>query len=572
MVCSSGVDSESALGERIRVGDGAGGRAISEDRLVVLHDYADNPAALQSFAAVGLQAAMAAPVHEDGAVVGSLVVASHRPGRRYSPVEQDMLLSFADHASLAVTDARMVSTLRKALDDARHDAMHDVLTGLPNRALLRDRLTQAWARAHRRNSLVAVLFLDLDGFKHVNDSLGHDVGDQLLMAVGARLGIRLRDADTVARMGGDEFAVIIEDVDAIDQVEEVAERLLEMLADPIVVDNREVAVNASIGIAVAAGDETDGRALLRNADLAMYEAKRSGGARFVVYRAEMHRTTVERLDLEQALRRALTTDELLLHYQPIHDIASGRIVSVEALVRWRHPVRGVISPAEFIPIAESSRLIGPLGEWVLREACAQAARWPADIQVAVNVSPLQIDSCLVPTVRRILAETGLSPHRLKLEVTEGTAMADVPETMEVIADLHREGIHFAIDDFGTGHSSLARLRRLPIDQLKIDRSFVEDLADPGGAVLVSAIIALARGAGLVAVAEGVETDAQLQQLRELGCDQAQGFLFARPADAAVVTQLILASERARLQPAVPAPLPLPLPLPLPRTKPATIPR
>jgi len=538
LVCASGVDPQSTLAARIAVGEGAGGLAIAENRLVVINDYSENPRALTSFAERGLQAAMAAPVHENGLVVGSITVASYEPGRRYSSAEREMLLSFADHASLAITDARIAENLRQALSDARHDAMHDVLTGLPNRALLRDRLSQAWARAARHQSMIALLFLDLDGFKHVNDSLGHDVGDQMLVAVGARLSCDLRDCDTVARLGGDEFAVLVEDIQSADEVSEVADRLLELLTDPIDIDGRQVSVTASIGIALSTGDDPDSQALLRNADLAMYAAKRTGGGCAVTYEPDMHRDTVGRMDLEQALRHAIGNDELLLHYQPIHDLPTGRIVSLEALVRWEHPTRGLVSPAEFIPVAESSGLIIGIGDWVLRQACTQAAQWPQSIQIAVNVSPLQINRTLVDTVRAVLAETGLSPQRLKLEVTEGTAMADSPDIQQVIADLHDLGINFAIDDFGTGHSSLARLRRLPIDQIKIDRSFVADLDNADGIVLVRAIVALARGAGLVAVAEGVETETQLQQLRDLGCDQVQGFLLARPTTAQTITHML----------------------------------
>jgi diguanylate cyclase (GGDEF)-like protein len=539
ILCSVGVEPGSSLLDRIRIGDGAGGRAISENRLVVIHDYATASDALPNFAHTQLQAAMGAPVHQNGVVAGSLVVASRQPGRRYSSVEQEILLSFADHVSLAITDATTTESLRRSLVDARYDALHDELTGLPNRALLRERLDHAWATARRTQAPIALLFLDFDDFKDINDSLGHDAGDRLLVTLAARFADILRPGDTVARLGGDEFAVLIENLDGLITAEAVAAHLLAVLAEPVALVGRDVTMRGSIGIAVSDFTQSDARSLLYSADLAMYEAKRRGGGRYVRYEPEMHEGTLERLDTEHALKIAITSDQLVLHYQPIQDLRSGRIVGAEALVRWQHPVRGLLGPIDFIPIAESSRLITGLGEWVLRAACAQAVQWPDDTEIAVNLSPRQIEPDLPQRVRDILAESGLSPDRLTLEVTESVAMADSAETLQIINELHAMGVHFAIDDFGTGHSSVARLRTLPVDQLKIDQSFVNSLdVDGGNAVLISAIVALSHGSGLVAVAEGVETPEQLRQLIELGCDRAQGYLLGRPTPACEFVTLL----------------------------------
>ena len=537
--CAINVEPGSPLGKRVRIGEGAGGRAISENQLVVMHDYAGRADALPNWSELGLSAAMGAPVHENGIVVGSLVVASRAPGRCYSEAEQSILLSFADHVSLALTDATTTQSLRRALEAAHHDAMHDELTGLPNRALLRDRLEQAWARGCRNGLPIALLFLDFDDFKDVNDSLGHDAGDQLLVALAERLAESLRPGDTIARLGGDEFAILVENLSVSSTAEALAARLLEVLLEPVVVNGRDVTMRGSVGIAVADFTETGSQSLLYSADLAMYEAKRRGGNRYMRYRPDMHLDTLVRLDIEHALKQAIGNGELVLHYQPIEELSSGRIVGAEALVRWQHPVRGLIAPVDFVPIAEASGLITGLGEWVLRTACAQATRWPADMELAVNLSPRQLEPDLPQVVRDILAETGLSSDRLVLEVTEGTVMADAPETQRIIEELHAMGVHFSIDDFGTGHSSIARLRTLPVNQLKIDKSFVNTLdADSGTDVFISAIVALAHGSNLIVVAEGVETPGQRCRLVALGCDRAQGYLFSRPVEADVIATML----------------------------------
>jgi diguanylate cyclase (GGDEF)-like protein len=536
----AGTGPRMLVGQRSRVGHGAGGRAISEQRLVVIHDYPQATDALPAWVEAQTQAAMAAPVHENGIVVGSLVVGSVVPGRRYSEAEQATLMSFADHVSLALTDAMTTQSLHHALEAARHDAMHDELTRLPNRALLRDRLEQAWVRGCRTGAPIALLFLDFDDFKDINDSLGHEAGDRLLVALAERLAGSLRPGDTIARLGGDEFAVLIENMSTSSTAEGLAARLLEVLLEPVVVNGRDVTMRASIGIAVSEFTEPDSQSLLYSADLAMYEAKRRGGGRYVRYRPDMHLDTLVRLDTEHALKLAIHAGELVLHYQPIEELESGAIIGAEALVRWQHPVRGLIGPMDFVPIAEASGLIIGLGEWVLRTACKEATTWPADMEIAVNLSPRQLEPELPQLVRDILAETGLTSDRLVLEVTEATAMADAPETQRIIEELHAMGVHFSIDDFGTGHSSIARLRTLPVDQLKIDKSFVStlDADDSGTDVFVSAIVALAHGSGLVAVAEGVETAGQRRRLVALGCDRAQGYLFSRPVTADLIEAMM----------------------------------
>jgi diguanylate cyclase (GGDEF)-like protein len=542
IMCAFGLDEGSPIGTRVRIGTGASGRAIAQNRLVVMQDYADDRDAYAGHVRSGIKSAMAAPVRENGQAVGSLVVASGTPGRQYTDLEQETLLVFADHASLAIAEARSAEALRHALAEARHDAMHDALTGLPNRALLKDRLTRAVKRATRLNGMIGLLFLDLDDFKHVNDSLGHDAGDKLLNSVAKRLRSCLRDEDTIARLGGDEFAILVEDLDSTKETGQVAARLLDALRAPFALSGRQVDVHASIGIATT--DETTGGAsLLRSADLAMYEAKRLGGGRWVRFEPDMHNKSLQRLDLEQELRRAIDTDQLQLHYQPIIDLTNGRVCAAEALARWPHPDRGMIPPAEFIPVAEEARLIGALGEWVLRRACADAATWRPDVSVTVNVSPSQVTSDLPRLVVGVLGEAQLGPDRLTLELTEATAMTDAPATLAAMQQLHDVGVRIAIDDFGTGYSSLARLQSLPVDMLKIDRSFIATLDQHVNAsAIVSAIVALSRGTGLVTIAEGVESARQVETLASLGCDRAQGFHLGRPAPAQDLANHLLPTQ------------------------------
>lgn len=532
LIRSAGVtDDLRSLIRRAGVAEGVAGRAIAARHLVVDEAYGREPNTLEAFLADKIRSAMAAPVFEGSQVVGALVVGSHLPGRGYGPSEQDTLLAFADHASLALTDHCTVRELRTALDTARHDALHDPLTGLPNRALLRDRVDQALRRREPQGGLTALALMDLDGFKGVNDSLGHDAGDRLLVAVAERLRAALRPGETLARLGGDEFAVLVEDVESAVAAERVADRLLVELAAPFSVANHELKINASIGVAISAEPDETPRDLLRNADLAMYKAKASGKGRHARYYPGLYIETLTRLETETALREALEADQFVLRYQPIVRLADGVIRHVEALIRWQRPGRPLVSPAEFIAVAEASGLIAPIGDWVLRRACTDTLGWQAhpDLDLSVNLSPVQVAPGFPDRLAGILSETGFPAHRLILEITESLLMDDTPDTLAVLAAVQALGVRLAIDDFGTGYSSLSRLHTLRVDQLKIDKSFIDQLAGSGGAMtVVGGVVALGHGLGMTVVAEGVETPEQCELLLGQACHEAQGYLFARP--------------------------------------------
>jgi diguanylate cyclase (GGDEF)-like protein/PAS domain S-box-containing protein len=457
-----------------------------------------------------------------------------------------------------VLNARDISRHKSLEAQLVQRALHDQLTGLPNRMLFMDRLEQALERSARRGKFAAVLFLDLDRFKLVNDNLGHDHGDQLLVQVADRLRSCLRRVDTIARIGGDEFTVLLEDVGSGGDAVLVAERIIEAFRGSFRIENQEIFVGASIGIAVGGRDQgTTAQGLLRNADIAMYRAKANGRACFEIFKSSMRETVKGRLRMETELRRALDRGELRLHYQPQVDLRTARIVGLEALVRWEHPERGLVPPGSFIPIAEETGLILPIGRWVLETACRQASLWRADAEIgldlvmAVNLSPRQFrHPRLVQDVGQVLAESGLDASGLEVEITEGTAMGDADATVKTLEHLKAIGIRLAIDDFGTGYSSLGYLKRFPIDVLKVDRSFVAGLPqNRGDAAIVRAVVGLSRALGLKAVAEGVETPEQLAELRGLGCDQGQGYLFGRPT-ATEVADVIL--RRSSLAEAVPA--------------------
>jgi diguanylate cyclase (GGDEF)-like protein len=534
MVSSSGVSQELVeMSRRTPVGRGAGGMAISEGRLVIIEEYADSPDGMIQFAAERLQAAMAAPVRQNGEVVGSLLVASYAPGRHYSEIEQEMLIAFAEHTSLALTDA-------KNFDDALHRAFHDALTGLPNRPLFLDRLEHALARAPRSGAGAAVLFLDIDRFKSVNDRFGHAAGDDLLIAVARRLEECIRPADSVARFGGDEFAVLVEDV-ADDQAIAVATRILAALEAPFSIHDKNVFVSASVGIATGRRGADE---LMRNADLAMYKAKSSGRGRYERFEPNLHEAVVERLELEVELRAAVENEDFVLHYQPIVSLGGGEIVGMEALVRWNHPHRGLVPPGDFVPLAEETRLIVPIGRWVLIEACRQAQAWNrthgGSLAICVNISAQQLDQPgLVDDVAHALTRAGLPAELLVLEITETLLMEDTEATISKLARLKALGIQLAVDDFGTGYSSLQYLNRFPIDILKIAKSFVDGLAgDSQETALVRAITDLADNFALRVVAEGIESPEQVPRLLALGCDLAQGFHFSRPLEAAAAAELL----------------------------------
>ncbi len=449
-------------------------------------------------------------------------------------------------------------TERKRLEnELEHQAFHDSLTNLANQALFRDRVEHALVRAARHDSRLAVLFVDLDNFKTVNDSLGHTAGDELLIAVAERLRGCLRATDTAARLGGDEFAVLVEDLASPDDATEVADRLLDVLRQPFTVAGKETVVGASIGIAFGVRGANSGE-LLRNADIAMYTAKKYGKDRYEIFEPAMHVAAVERLEIEADLRRALDRAELTLQYQPIVALATGKISGVEALVRWNHPERGLLPPSTFIPIAEETGLIRQLGQQVLAAACTQARRWqvqhPNDplLTVSVNLSPRQLHADgLISHVTDALRISGLPASTLVLEITEGAMMHDTDATVRKLQALKALGVRLAVDDFGTGYSSLSYLQRFPIDILKIDRAFVAAIdSDDDKSSLVRAIVSLAKAMQLQAVAEGIETRTQAEILTGLGCDLAQGYYLARPMDPEALEDILRTGFTGALPPRV----------------------
>lgn len=430
-----------------------------------------------------------------------------------------------------------ITAIKHSQEQLDHLAHHDPLTDLPNRLLLSARLTYALEQARRENHRLALLFLDLDRFKNVNDTLGHPIGDRLLQMVAARLREHLRECDTVARIGGDEFVVIVDKVDEPTDVTVVAQKLLDLLVEPFVVGSDELHLGASIGIAIFPKDGEDMATLLKNADTAMYLAKEQGRNTYCFYTTELGIEAEERFYLESRMRHALERNEFQLHYQLQVDMETGRVIGAEALLRWQHPELGLVSPVRFIPLAEDTGIILPIGEWVLHEACRQFVAWRrAGLElerIAVNLSGVQVQrGDLVATVRKALQETGIAPCHLELEITESQIMRH-PEQAAVILDgLQELGVELAIDDFGTGYSSLSYLKRFPLDNLKVDKSFVQDIPqDANDAAIVRAVIALADNLQLRVTAEGVETEAQRDFLLAHGCRIAQGWLFGRPLPA-----------------------------------------
>jgi diguanylate cyclase (GGDEF)-like protein len=454
--------------------------------------------------------------------------------------------------SLSVLDARMesktaqmASSLRQANAELQHLVLHDHLTKLPNRLLLEDRVQQAVEECRRAGGRCAVLFVDLDRFKTLNDSLGHFAGDTVLRMVAERLRSTVRLEDTVSRLGGDEFVILLKRLADPEDAGAVARKIMETLAQPIMIDEHELRIGSSIGISIFPEHGDDATRLIANADAAMYHVKKSGRSNLAFFTHEMSTFFPQRLALESELRAALEKDELVLHYQPKVAMRSGRILGMEALVRWQHPRRGLIPPSEFIGFAEETGLIVPLGNWVLRDACRQNRAWQKmgipDLVVAVNISGVQFQQPdLVQTVARALEESGLAARYLELEITESVVMQNAPEAIVMLEQLHRMGVGLSIDDFGTGYSSLSYLKRFPIQTLKIDQSFIHDVSlDSDDAAIVKAIVALAHGLRLRVVAEGVEREEQLEFLRGLGNDEYQGFLYSKPLPAREVERRLL---------------------------------
>ncbi len=451
-------------------------------------------------------------------------------------------------AILAGTFNRLIETLahKRALEaQLAHMAHHDSLTRLPNRILLRERLDQELVRA-RRGAKFAVLCLDLDQFKSVNDTLGHPVGDRLLQVAAERMLDCVAETDIVARLGGDEFAIIQVAAPEPQGVTILAERLIEVMAEPFDVAGHQVVIGTSIGIALVPSDGLDSDQIIKSADMALYRAKKDGRGVFRFFEPEMDAKMQARRTLELDLRRALIKSEFEIYYQPLVSLETNQVSGFEALLRWNHPTRGVMSPGDFIPVAEEIGLIVPLGEWVIRNACLEAAGWPKDIKVAVNLSPAQFKSKgLALTVASALGHSGLSPHRLELEITETVLLLESHATLATLHQLRELGVRISMDDFGTGYSSLSYLRSFPFDKIKIDQSFVRDLSErPDSVAIIRAVSGLGKNLGMATTAEGVETVEQLGHLRLEGCSEVQGYLFSKPTQAPNVLAVI---EKVRNQ-------------------------
>ncbi len=484
---------------------------------------------------------LAVPISHRGRVYGRIYLCDKDNGECFSNSDEILALSFANSLSLVLDNAHEIEEIKQARQNLDYMAHFDALTDLPNRTLLKDRSEQAISHAQRNGCMVGILFLDLDNFKVVNDSIGHTQGDRLLKSVAARIAACLRDGDTAARLGGDEFIVMLPDLSDTLDAATVAGKILELLKPPFEIDNHEVFIGISIGISIYPNDAKDMDGLLANADGAMYYAKKLGKNNYQFFTPEMNSSAQKYVKFEKHLRRALEQNELSLYYQPQMDIKTGAVIGMEALIRWFSPELGQISPVDFIPLAEENGLILPIGDWVLKTACAQAKIWQQNgmpTRVAVNLSSRQFHQVqnhttnqhpLLDAVLNALEESGLPPELLELEITEGILMQHLDSTMEILTTLKNIGIRLSIDDFGTGYSSLSYLKRFPIDVLKIDKSFINDIStDPSDRAIIAAIAVMAQQLKLEVVAEGVESKAQLEFLRELSCDYVQGYYFSKP--------------------------------------------
>jgi diguanylate cyclase (GGDEF)-like protein/PAS domain S-box-containing protein len=466
-------------------------------------------------------------------VIDRAVLDEHSNVARIIGVNMDITERKQTEGMLRNSEARMT-----------HSAQHDFLTGLPNRLLLNDRVNRAIAMAPRHKKKVAVLFLDLDGFKHINDSLGHPTGDKLLQSIAARLSACVRSADTVSRQGGDEFVVLLAEVEHEEDPAITAKRMLGAVSEPHSIDQHDLHVTTSIGVSVYPDDGLDAETLIKNADTAMYQAKETGRQGYRFFKASMNVRAVERQSIEENLRRALERQEFALHYQPIINLRTREITGAEALIRWAHPTRGLLSPAQFIPVAEDCGLIVPIGNWVLHEACLQARAWMdaglPRITMAVNISAIEFrQEDFLPGIFAILEDAGWDPEFLELELTESVLMKNSERAQDILKTLRTRGVQLAVDDFGTGYSSLSYLTKFPIHALKIDQSFVRQItSSPQETTIVTAVIAMSRSLKLRVVAEGVETQAEMAFLQAHECDEAQGYYFSRPVPPRQFAQLL----------------------------------
>lgn len=526
------------------------GNRLADGEIVSILDWDRDPrvSRYRSLSNPEMRSSMMVPIGGSREQFGMLSVASAEPNR-FSEQDGHFLHAAANILANAIERNRADESLR-------HRLHHDPLTDLPNRQLFSERLTEAIDAARESGERCGVLFLDIDHFKLINDGIGHHAGDEMLREVAPRLGYSVRRGDTVARFGGDEFGVVLKSVQGEEDAREIADRLLDALSEPIIYDGVENFITASIGIAIytpGVDDEKDAEALIQEADAAMYQAKDMGRAQAQVFGQPMRDKALRRLEIERELRRAIEDDQLVIHYQPIVSLRTGRVFAFEALARWQHPTQGLMGPGDFIPIAEESDLITQIDSWVLRNGLRQMGEWqrmiPADrrLVLTVNASSRQIRTTALPgLVAGLLKEYGVSPDRLALEITESVLVAGTSTVKNVLGELHDMGVALALDDFGTGFSSLSYLNEFPLDSLKIDRSFVDHLGngDPKGSAIADAIIQIGKALSLTVVAEAVSSETQLQMVRDLGCHLAQGFLLSRPVSAEVATEMLQDPERS----------------------------
>jgi diguanylate cyclase (GGDEF)-like protein len=523
-------------------GKGLLGVVIQENVSLRLEDMSQDPRSVGFPAGhPPMKSLLAVPISHLGRVYGRIYLSDKEGDEVFSKNDEELAFSFAHSLSLVLDNAREIEEVKRARQSLDYMAHFDALTDLPNRTLLKDRSEQAISHAQRNGGMVGILFLDLDNFKWVNDAIGHTLGDVLLKSVAHRISDCLRHGDTAARLGGDEFIVMLPDISDTQDAAKVASKILEALTPPFDIDQHKIFASVSIGISIYPNNSKNMDGLLADADGAMYHAKKLGKNNYQFFTPEMNSSAQNYMKLEKHLRRSLEQDELVLYYQPQVDIETGSIIGVEALIRWFSPELGMVAPGDFIPFAEETGLIVPIGAWVLKTACTQARFWQQNglpVRVAVNLSSRQFHQVqnqqqsrhpLLDAVVNALDETGLSPDLLELEITEGILMQHLDTTLEILNTLKKKGVRLSVDDFGTGYSSLSYLKRFPIDTLKIDKSFVNDITtDPSDKAIVAAITVMAQQLKLEVVAEGVETEAQLEFLRELRCQYVQGYYFSKP--------------------------------------------